>query len=54
MYASGSYVLTQSFITCLRRDKVIEREMKLMDKDSIKELGIVNLVYKLKVTDFED
>lgn len=38
----------------MRRDKVIEKEMSLYDQDSIKEMGHLNLVYKLKIENFED
>ena len=54
MYASGSYVLTQNFLTRLRRKEVLEQEMKLFDADNIKELGSITLIYKLKIDTFED
>lgn len=38
----------------MRRDKVIEKEMSLYDQDSIKEMGHLSLVYKLKIENFED
>lgn len=47
-------MLTQNFITMLRKSQVLEKEMKLMDSDSIKEMGSLNLVFKLKIDNFED
>lgn len=38
----------------LRRDKVLEKDMTLFDQDSVKELGHLALVFKLKIENFED
>eukprot|EP00347_Sterkiella_histriomuscorum_P020316 403338277 len=54
LYASGSYVLSQNFITMLRKDKVLEKDMSLYDQDSVKEMGHLNLVFKLRIENFED
>ncbi|CDW82949.1 UNKNOWN [Stylonychia lemnae] len=54
LYASGSYVLSQNFITMLRKDKVLEKDMSLYDQDSVKEMGHLNLVFKLRIDNFED
>lgn len=38
----------------LRKNKVVDKEMILYDQDSIKEMGRLSLVYKLKIENFED
>ena len=49
LYASGSYVLTQHFLTTLRKKKLVEQDMVLYDADGVKEMGQMQLVYKLKI-----
>jgi uncharacterized protein YacL (UPF0231 family) len=38
----------------LRRDKVLEKDMSLYDQDSLKEMGHLHLVFKLRIENFED
>ncbi|CAI2366387.1 unnamed protein product [Moneuplotes crassus] len=54
LYGSASKLLTQSFITKMRRDKVIEETMILLDPDNNLEIGRVSLVWKLTVEELED
>jgi len=54
LYGSASKLLTQSFITKLRRDNILEETLILVDPDNNLEVGRVSLVYKLKVEELED
>jgi chromosome segregation ATPase len=57
LYGSASKLLTQSFITKLRRDKVVEETLILVDPDDSSqslEVGRVSLAYKLTVEELED
>ena len=54
LYGSASKLLTQSFITQLRRNRVLEESMVLLDPENNLEKGRVTLVYKLKVEELED
>lgn len=54
LYGSASKLLTQSFITKLRRDKVIEETLILADSDNNLEVGRVTMAFKLQVEELED
>lgn len=54
LYGSASKLLTQSFITKMRRNRVLEETLILLDSDSNLEVGRITLVFKLKVEELED
>ena len=54
LYGSASKLLTQSFITTMRRDKIIEETLILLDPDNNLEVGRVSLIWKLTVEELED
>ena len=54
LYGSASKLLTQTFITKLRRNKVLEETLIFLDPDNNLEVGRITLIYKLKVEELED
>ena len=54
LYGSASKLLTQSFITKMRRSKVLEETLILVDPDNNLEVGRITIVYKLKLEELED
>ena len=54
LYGSASKLLTQTFITKLRRNRVLEETLIFLDPDNNLEVGRITLVYKLKVEELED
>ena len=54
LYGSASKLLTQTFITKLKRNRVLKKTLIFLDHDNNLEVGRITLVYKLKVEELED
>jgi len=54
LYGSASKLLTQAFITKMRRNRIIEETLVLLDPDNNLEVGRVTLIFKLTVEELED